>query len=511
MAGGYARTTGKIGACIATAGPGATNLVTGIANAYADAQPVIAITGEAPTYLFGKGGLQESSGEGAAIDQSALFDGITRYHKLIERTDYLISVLNKAAKILRSDKPGPVVLSIPFNLQNEEIDENLLNQLSIRIIDSEKPLQNTPIAQNPQNPQIEQVVKLLGTAKSPILIVGYGCILADAQQPIRDFSERYNIPVASSLKAKGVVDEWSPLSLGSLGVTSNGYAREYIQQQADLVIFLGASFNERTSYVWQQKLLQGKKMIQVDIDPLQLEKTFSTDLSIQGDIRQMMNDLLIFCDAQNVPEFQCELSEKPSENAIFDVQFDLVKYFFHQLEQNFGTNGQNIQKQSLKIFDDNIVFAQNFFSVSNGNHYYPNSGVSSLGHAIPAVIGAGFDPQNQHALFAIVGDGGFQMCCMEIMTAVNYEIPLTIVLFNNQTMGLIRKNQHQHYDGRLIGCDFINPDFKKLSDSFGIEYCKLNSEAEIEDLLAQTDFSQGIRLIEIPIAQDAYPNYSSNR
>jgi acetolactate synthase-1/2/3 large subunit len=161
------------------------------------------------------------------------------------------------------------------------------------------------------------------------------------------------------------------------------------------------------------------------------------------------------------------------------------------------------------VFDDNIIFAQNFFSVSKDNHYYPNSGISSLGHAIPAAIGAQFF--KDRPTFAILGDGGFQMCCMEIMTAVNYAKPLNIVMFNNGTMGLIRKNQQQLYQGRFINCDFINPDYSDLARSFGINYKKVTTFADLDDLFEHYDLKQAINLVDIPIDKDTYPNYSSKR
>ncbi|MDX2502930.1 MAG: thiamine pyrophosphate-dependent enzyme [Gammaproteobacteria bacterium] len=143
------------------------------------------------------------------------------------------------------------------------------------------------------------------------------------------------------------------------------------------------------------------------------------------------------------------------------------------------------------------------------NRYYPNSGVSSLGHAIPAAIGARF--AEDKAVFAIIGDGGFQMCCMEIMTAVNYHFPMTIIMFNNSTMGLIRKNQFQQYDKHYINCDFVNPDYEFLSKSFGMKYYKVNSETDLKKLLAGLDYQKSINLIEIMIDKDIFPNYSSGR
>jgi acetolactate synthase-1/2/3 large subunit len=499
MAGGYARATGKIAACITTAGPGATNLVTGIANAYADKQPVLVITGETSTQFFGKGGLQESSGEGGSIDQVTLFAGITRYHKLIERTDYLPTVLNQAAKHLLSRTPGPVVLSFPHNVQKELVDASILDQISFTPMKGECVLAEQ---------YIDKSVALIRASKRPLIIAGYGCIQAGAQERLRRISERLNIPVASSLKAKGAIDERSSLALGSLGVTSGGYAMRYLEQEADLVLVLGAGFNERTSYVWDRKLLAGKKLIQVDISAQQLEKVFCADLAIQADLGaylQALDSALEALPAKGPVDIAAFISAAQAQaetagETIFNRQFDHVRAFYTWLEQRFP--------DGLAMFDDNIVFAQNFYRVSAQDRYYPNTGISSLGHAIPAAIGAGCEVERP--LFAMIGDGGFQMCAMEIMTAVNYGIPLNIVLFNNNTMGLIRKNQHHLYRDRFIDCDFANPDYGLLAQSFGIRHCRVENEEDLAKL-ETVDFRHGITLIEITLDQDAYPNYSSRR
>ena len=499
MAGGHARASGGVGACITTAGPGATNLVTGIASAYADHLPVIAITGEAPTHIFGKGGLQESSGEGGSVDQVALFAGITRYHKLVERTDYLPNVLIQAAKHLLSDTPGPVVLSIPYNVQKERVDASLLEQISFA-----RPAALSMVA----GQHIEQSLALIEEAQRPLIIAGYGCLRSGGRDALGRISRRLNIPVTSSLKAKGAVDERSPLSLGSLGVTSGGYAMRYLRDEADLVFVLGASFNERTSYVWDQTLLAGKMLIQVDNNAQQLEKVFRADLAVQADLGAYLRALDTAAEARHIaakapPDIAAFIAAAQARTdaageTIFDEKFDHVRAFYAWLEKKFP--------DGLVMFDDNIVFAQNFYRVSARDRFHPNTGISSLGHAIPAAIGAGCAVREP--LFAIIGDGGFHMCAMEIMTAINYKIPLNVVLFNNSTMGLIRKNQHHLYQDRFIDCDFSNPDYALLAQSFGIRHSRVEHAQDLAKLEV-LDFRGAVNLIEVMIARDAYPNYSS--
>lgn len=253
MAGGNTRASGKISACITTAGPGATNLVTGIANAYADKQPILVITGETSTHMFGKGGLQESSGEGGSIDQNTLFKGITRYNKVIECTNYLANVLNQASKILLAPSSGPVLLSLPYNVQKELVPENILDNIKTERRRNTI-YANTLVADN----LINEFASLIAVSSNPVIIAGYGCIKGGAKDQVARLSESMNIPVTTSLKGKGTVNEQSDLSLGSLGVTSYSSAHNYIVDNADLLIFLGAGFNERTSYLWDKTLLNNE-------------------------------------------------------------------------------------------------------------------------------------------------------------------------------------------------------------------------------------------------------------
>ncbi len=500
MAGGYARVSHRPSACIATAGPGATNLITGIANAYAERLPVLAITGETSTYIFGKGGLQESSGEGGAIDQGALFASITRYHKLIERTDYLGQVLNQATQALLGREPGPVLLSIPYNVQKEPVDDSVLDQIHFP---RRAAIRNTA--------SVAELAALIRDARTPVIVAGHGCIQAGGRDLVAAFAERFNIPVTTSLKAKGVVAEGTPLSLGCLGVTSNGDAYRYLAEHADLLIFLGAGFNERTSYLWDAKLLGGKKIAQVDRDPAQLGRVFRPDAAICGDIRAVMEDVFATLDEEGMTPKALERLDlhraavMPPANdgdATQPEAFHLIQRFFRGLAERFPHNAL--------VFDDNIVFAQSYFDVSDRNHYFPNSGISSLGHAIPAAIGARCFAKDSPT-FAILGDGGFQMCCMEMMTAVNYGIPLNVVVINNGTLSLIRKNQFQLYGERYIDCDFANPDFALLAQSFGVAHYRVETDADLDAMFAHADLSGAINLIEILLDKHAFPRYLSAR
>ncbi|MFN3594567.1 MAG: thiamine pyrophosphate-binding protein [Thiobacillaceae bacterium] len=499
MAGGYARATGRIGACIATAGPGATNLVTGIANAYADRLPVLALTGETATYIFGRGGLQESSGEGGSVDQAELFRPITRYRRVVERTDYLESVLIQAVAALQGEPPGPVLLALPYNVQKESVDSGLLERIR----------RAPPTVQPGHAAPAQALARMLLQARQPVILAGHGCIRAGAQAELAELSARLRIPVATSLKAKGVFAEDDPLALGSLGVTSSGDAYRFIVERADLLLILGASFSERTSYVWDPQLTAGKRIVQVDRDAAQLERVLRADLAIHGDIRAVLADVL----AQLPPEVATQRTPAAEiaatrqavrrDYALFRAGFASVQYFFQRLACHFPSDAL--------IFDDNIIFAQNFLALGTGNRYFPNTGISALGHAIPAAIGARLGVPRASATFAILGDGGFQMCGMELMTAVNYGVPLNVVVFNNGTLGLVRKNQFQHYGGRTISCDFANPDFALLARAFGIAHRRVEREADVDAVFAEMDLTGGINLIEIVLARDLFPNYSSRR
>lgn len=486
MAGGYARASGRIGACLATAGPGATNLVTGIANAYADRLPVLAITGETSTWIFGRGGLQEGSGQGGAIDLAALFSGITRTHRRIDNADLLAQALSEAAHTLRQPVTGPAVLILPYDVQKAMVEESLLDAIDF-----------APAPPTAPGSAGEDLARMIVQARHPVLVAGDGCIRSGAQAVVAELAETFRIPVATSINGKGIIDEKSPLSLGCLGITSDGHAWRHIVDCADLVIFLGASFNERTSRLWNPELLAGKKTVQVDHDPERLGRVPEADRAICADARAVLEDTLAALERENMPA-KARCSTLPR---VVSPHFKSIEHFFSGLVDRFPWGTQ--------IVDDNIILAQSHFRASPAHRYLPNSGVSAIGHAIPAAIGARL--ARPVPTFAILGDGGFQMCCMELMTAVNHGIPLNVVLINNGTLGLIRKNQYQLYGGRTIDCDFVNPDYALLARSFGIGHFRIETEGDVDRLFENADLEATINLIEIPWDKNVFPGYKSDR
>ena len=240
----------------------------------------------------------------------------------------------------------------------------------------------------------------------------------------------------------------------------------------------------------------------MDRDAAQLGRVFRPDLAILGDLGETLDGLLARLEAHAPTATAAPSRTKPPG----DERFRVMAAFYAGLADRFPA--------AAMVFDDNIVFAQSYFDVSDANHYFPNTGISSLGYALPAAIGARLHARlagREPPTFAIMGDGGFQMCGMEIMTAVNYAIPLNVVVINNGSMSLIRKNQVQLYGGRYIDCDFVNPDFALLAESFGIRHHRVETEADVAALFARADLEGGINLIEIPLDKHAFPTYLSNR
>jgi acetolactate synthase-1/2/3 large subunit len=496
MAGGYARQSGKTGVCIATAGPGATNLVTGLANAFMDRLPVLALTGETPTYSFGKGALQESSGQGLCINQSDIFRGVTRYNGVVQRTDYLLNIFRSVTGILTAKHPGPVLLSFPYNVLKEMVDEALLDHISFA--DRTKGTDEGKVP-------LDGLAALLKAAEHPVVVAGYGSLLSGAEDSIARFSSKLNIPVATTLKARGVLPESSERSLGVLGITSNEMAFKYITEKADLVIIAGASFGERTSYNWNAGLLEGKKVVQIDNDETQINKVFVADAAIQADVKGVFDGLLEMADSKGIAPKKLEQATvykvRYRNHDVSGNEFRLVSRFLQNLNSHF--------RGDVSIIDDNIIYMQRFCDVARSGSYFPNSGLSSLGHAVPAAIGAKL--ATAKPVVAVLGDGGFQMSCMEIMTAVNYAIPVTVVLLNNSALGLVRKNQFYNYGGRFIASEFVNPDYEKLAAAFNIAYFRVSSEDDADSVFGKADFGSKINLIELILDKDEFPKYSSGR
>lgn len=500
MAGGYAKASGRIGACITTAGPGATNLATGLANAYADKTPVLAITGETPTYSFGKGALQESSGQGGSIDQHSFFQGITSYHRVVERTDYLDQVFRKAYSILTSPNPGPVLLSFPYNILKEEVASAGDFLLNIK--------QNySGVKRQTDVFSADIIPEFIRKSKRPVIIAGYGALVSGANEELSKFSKSLGIPVATSLKGRGLLPETSELSLGVLGVTSRELALRYIEDEADLLILAGISFGERTSYNWKSSIFEGKTVIRLDNNPDQLQSVITATLPVCGDVRTVFERLNLGLDKVTPQQKKdtsvvAQYKQRYPDPNIREDDFVLIKEFLTRLDSKIGNDAL--------IFDDNIIYMQNFVTISKAGRYFPNSGISSLGQSIPAAIGAQLASPNRPVV-ALLGDGGFQMCCMEIMTAVNHSVPLTVVLLNNSSLGLVRKNQHYNYQDRFISCDFVNPDYELLARSFGINHWRVTSQEDIDHVLDEAKFDNGINLIEVIMYKNNFPNYSSGR
>lgn len=486
MASGFHRAGGGMAACITTAGPGATNLATGLANAYADNLPILAITGETSTWIFGKGGLQEGSGQGGSFDLTAMLSGITRYHCRIDRLDMLLPALRQTAHILQAARSGPVCLVLPYDIQKMTVEEDLLDDIFA-------PSHTTPTL--PSHSDIDALAVFIEQARAPVLIAGQGCY--NAHTVLAALAHRFNLPVATTLKGKGCLPEDAPQSVGCLGITSDGRAFRAIVEQADALVFLGASFNERTSHLWNKALLSGKKIAQINHDPTRLGRNFTADLSLCHDVPVVLEHLLVRLIHDNMPA-KASLTSPPR---IVGAHFEWIEHFFTQLTQRFP--------QGTQVIDDNILLAQTHFFASPRHRYLPNAGISSLGYAIPAALGARL--ARDVPTFAILGDGGFQMCGMELMTAVNYRIPLNVLMINNGTLGLIRKNQSQLYEGRHIDCDFINPDYPLLAQAFGISHTRIGSTDDVDRLFATTDLIHAINLIEIPWDKNLFPCYRSDR
>lgn len=352
---------------------------------------------------------------------------------------------------------------------------------------------------------LDEIFSVLRTADHPVVLAGHGSVLSKAEGSIARFCMKANIPVTTSLKARGIIPETSALSLGVLGITSGESAFRYIFDKADVIVIAGASFGERTSYNWNTDLLRGKKIIQIDSDEMQLNKVFTADFAVKCDVKMFFDMLNARIEREPMgPKDMSDASDyktKYSNHIVKDNEFLLVSRFLYHLNRHFDGN--------VVIFDDNIIYMQRFCQISKSRSYFPNSGLSSLGHAVPAAIGAKL--ASERPVIALLGDGGFQMCCMEIMTAVNYGIPVTVVLLNNSSLGLVRKNQFYNYDGRFIASDFINPDYRKLADSFGINYFRIAAECDAEGVFTKVDVRNNINLIELILKKDEFPHYSSGR
>lgn len=462
MADGYARATGKVGVCIATSGPGATNLVTGIATAYMDSVPMVAITGQVNTFLIGKDAFQEADITGITLP-------ITKHNYLLRSAKEIPRVFREAFYIARSGRPGPVLIDLPRDVTVEEMEFNW----------PEVNLPGYHPSIKAHEMQIKKAAKVLMEAERPVIYAGGGVKLADANRELFDLAVKINAPVTTTLMGIGCFPEDHPLSLGMLGMHGTKYAN-YTIQESDLILAVGARFDDRvTGKV--SSFAPKAKIIHVDVDPAEIGKNVRVDIPLVGDAKNALAGLLKEVEAKPRSSWNdkvdswksdCPLKYVPDMN-IIKPQYVIEKLCELAPDAIITTEvGQN------------QMWAAQFFVHKDPRKFISSGGLGTMGYGFPAAIGAKMGMPDCEVI-DIAGDGSFLMNSQELATAVVNDIPVKVAIINNGCLGMVRQWQElffeKRYSATILGR--TSPDFVKLAEAYGAVGLRATKPSEVEPVI----------------------------
>ena len=487
---GYARASGKVGVCLATSGPGATNLVTGIATAYMDSSPIVAITGQVPTHLIGNDAFQEADIVGITMP-------ITKHSFQPKNPDLIPSMVKSAFELASNGRPGPIVIDVP-----KEVQEGELTKFDDSLIST--PGYNPSTKGNIR--QIKKARDLIKQAKRPVILAGAGVIIANACCELKTLSDTLNAPVMTSLLGKGAVDETNDLALGMLGMHGRKVSNDYINE-ADLLIAVGIRFSDRTTGRLDS-FAPNTKIIHIDIDPAEIGKNVDVDLPIVGDAKNVLsslNKLLKDYEVSSDVKSWADMMKQKKQELLPRVTYDDVPLKPQTVIKEIS---EVLTPESILTTDvgQNQMWAAHFFDTQKPRKFISSGGLGTMGFGFPAAIGAKVAcPQDP--VVSINGDGGFLMVCQELATVHDYDLPVIAVVLENRTLGMVYQWQTLLYDGRHSQTEFKDsPDFVKLAESFKVNAVRITKPGETKEALASAIKDNESILLNVVIdSEEALP------
>ncbi|MHB9037607.1 MAG: biosynthetic-type acetolactate synthase large subunit [Armatimonadota bacterium] len=464
---GYARATGKVGVCLATSGPGATNLVTGLATAYMDSIPVLAISGQVRTTALGKDSFQEADITGITMP-------VTKHNFLVKDVNDIPRVIAEAIYVATTGRPGPVLVDVPMDLSLSSLDYEPVKEVKIRSYN--------PNSWHIDDADIDAAAELIAKAERPILYVGGGIIASGASEELTELSEKTHILVTSTLLGKGAIDETHPHSLGMLGMHGTAYANHAVHG-CDLLIAVGARFDDRVTgklAVFAKKA----KVIHIDIDPAEIGKTVPVDVSIVGDCKAVLKRLIAKVGKREETSWNKQIMQWRSEFALkcpADETDVLPQCVIEKLSEM--TKGEAIIATDV---GQHQMFTALYYKTTKPRRFLSSGGLGTMGYGFPAGIGAAIGCPDL-PVFVICGDGGFQMTLQELAPALEHKVPVKIVILNNRYLGMVRQWQELFWNRRYSGVDIsFQPDFKMLAEAYGCVGIKSEKMSEVEGALKKS-------------------------
>jgi len=468
---GYARATGKVGVCLVTSGPGATNTVTGIATANMDSIPLVVFTGQVPTELIGNDAFQE-------CDITGITRPCTKHNFLVRSIEDLATTIKEAFNIARSGRPGPVLVDLPKNVMVAETDYDPAN-IKIR---------NYEVAHKPAPKKIANIFEMLTLAKRPLIMTGGGVILGKASAELTQLARQYQIPVTGTLMGLGSFPGTDPLWLGMLGMHGTYYANMAISH-CDLLLALGVRFDDRVTGTIET-FAANAKIVQIDIDPSSINRNVVVDLPIIGDTKSTLTDMINFLAEHNYTHAPADRQEWLEQIAEWKEKVPLT-YCQNSKEikpQHVIETLHKLTKGDAIITTEvgqNQMWTAQFFPFDHPNTFISSGGLGTMGFGLPAAIGVKCAfPDKQ--VVDIAGDGSIQMNIQELATAAQYKINVKIVLLNNGYLGMVRQWQELFYEKRYSHTDMTYaPDFVKLAEAYGVVGLRATKPEEVESILKQ--------------------------
>jgi acetolactate synthase I/II/III large subunit len=490
MADGYARTSGKVGVCLSTSGPGATNLVTGIANAMMDSVPIVCITGQVSSPMLGTDAFQE-------VDITGVTLPITKHNYLVTRADEIAPTLREAFFIARSGRPGPVLVDITKDAQ----------QASVDFAWSDEPVRLPGYRPDYQiaEESLDKALGLIAHARRPIILAGHGIVASGSGALLRDLVDRTGIPVASTLLGLGGFPATHPLSLGMMGMHGEAWVNVAIQE-ADLLIALGMRFDDRVTGKLSTYAVNARK-IHVDIDPSEIGKLVRVDVGIVGDVAEVLSRLLPLVKFRDISRWHERISELKGDSAVRDIQTLPASgklYAAHVMHDLYRLTGG----AALVVTDvgQHQMWEAQYYRHDHPRRLITSGGLGTMGFALPAAIGARHaDPDAE--IWVIVGDGGFQMTAAELSTCAQEDIKLNVAIINNGYLGMVRQWQQFFYGGRYVATPLRNPDFVKLAEAHGLTGLRVTKREELEETVRSAQMTAGTVVIDFRVEQEdsVYP------
>lgn len=462
-ASGYARISGKPGVCVVTSGPGATNLITGIATAFADSIPLIAITGQVNSSMIGSDVFQEADITGAV-------ESFVKYSYLVRNVNDIPKIFKEAFYIANSGRKGPVLIDIPIDIQQAQISKFAYpDTVNMRTY---KPTVDGNMA------QIKKLVKEVEKSKKPVMCVGGGVHLSDAAKQIREFADKCQIPVVSTMMGLGTITNDSPLYFGMVGNNGRAYANKALKD-SDLVLMVGARVADRA--VNRPELITDNTvLIHIDVDPAEIGKNVGPTIPLVGDLKHIFTKLnTIDINAGDHKEWIEFLTQYKEEHP--DHRPEIAKEFVDPKEF-LGKLAKAMEDDGVFVADvgQNQIWATAFFRIKEHQRFMTSGGMGTMGYAIPAALGAKLADGGRQVV-ASCGDGGFQMSMMELATMAQQDVPLKIIVYRNNYLGMVREYQHYSYKDRYAMVDIAGkPDLDMIAKAYGMDYQIIDGSSDID-------------------------------